>query len=88
MANPKKAVLTRAARQSLRSYAEALARHLKDPKAYLAPVYVEEQMLLPTMEVYLSTEIPLSETPSEPAPKRPRVRHKAPATVRAWERLF
>ncbi len=87
MGNPKRAVLTRVSRQSLRKHAEAVARHLKDPKAYLAPVYIEEQMLLPTMEVYLSTEMPV-ETTNDSTPRRPRPRRKALATVRAWERLF
>lgn len=87
MTESRKAALSRFGKSSAKRYAGLLrSSDLKDKKAFLAPVYVEEQMILPTMEVYLSTEMPIPV--DDCAPKRPRPRKKALATVRAWERLF
>ncbi len=91
MTDPRKAALlqVRAGSRSLKRYSGLLrSSDLKDKKAFLAPIYVEEQMILPTMEVYLSTEMPVENTANDAAPRKPRPRRKALATVRVWERLF
>ncbi len=91
MTDPRKAALLRIrpGKHSLKRYAGLLrSSDLKDKKAFLAPIYVEEQMILPTMEVYLSTEMPVEGTSNAAGPRKPRPRRKALATVRVWERLF
>ncbi len=78
----------RLVKPSAKSYASLLkANELKDRRAFVAPVYVEEQMLLPTMELYLATAASMQEHASNCRSKAPR-RQKASATVCVWERLF
>ncbi len=78
----------RLVKPSAKSYAGLLKTgELKDKKAFVAPVYLEEQMLLPTMELYLATAASMQEHANKCRTKAPR-RQKATATVCVWERLF
>jgi hypothetical protein len=47
--------------------------------------YADLQMLLPTMDVYLSEQFSVTGKLIAKAPTR---RRKAPATIAVWERLF
>jgi hypothetical protein len=71
----------------LESYAQmGIASSLKDVGAY-AVSRVNEQMLLPTMEVYLSTVVLMPASPRKRLPRTPRSREKASHTIQMWERL-
>jgi hypothetical protein len=86
MTNPRKSAVTRLKARSLETYAELVkAGGLKNRDVYLVD-HVEEQMLLPTMDVYLSTQISMPAVSGKLASRSQR--HKAPATVQVWERLF
>lgn len=71
---------------TLNSYAEmATASALKDAKVY--SVSHNEQMLLPTMELYLSTVISMPVMSRRRSSKTARPRESAPHTIQMWERL-
>jgi len=63
-----------------------MAGDLKDKHAYLVK-HVDEQMLLPTMEVYLSTVISMPITSRKSIPRRSRIRETPAHTIQMWERL-
>ncbi len=63
-----------------------MANDLRNAGAY-AVSRVNEQMLLPTMEVYLSTVISMPMTSRKRISRRSRVRETPAHTIQMWERL-
>ncbi len=71
--------------RTLKPYAElAMAGALKD--AGVSSIS-QGQMLLPTMELYLSTVISMPIMPRKRISRRSRVRESQSHTIQMWERL-